>query len=55
LEKGLTETRKFISQENGEVKEKYAHTAMLVAINDHALQIQRALEEVKDEYNVLIQ
>lgn len=28
---------------------------MLVALNDHAIQIQRALEEVESEYNILIQ
>jgi hypothetical protein len=28
---------------------------LLVALNDHAIQIQRALEEVKYEYNILIQ
>jgi hypothetical protein len=28
---------------------------MLVALNDHAVQIQRALEEVKDEYDILLQ
>jgi hypothetical protein len=27
---------------------------MLVALYDHAVQIQRALDEVKDEYNILI-
>jgi hypothetical protein len=31
------------------------YTAMLVALNGHAIQIQRALEEIKDEYNILIQ
>jgi hypothetical protein len=28
---------------------------MLVALNDHAIQTQRALEEVKNEYDVLFQ
>jgi ATP-dependent 26S proteasome regulatory subunit len=55
LENGLTEIKKFVNKENREIKEKYTYTAMLVALNDHAIQIQRALEEVKDEYNILIQ
>jgi hypothetical protein len=55
LQKGLNDIKEFINHENGEIKEKYTYTAMLVALNDHAIQIQRALEEVKDEYDILIQ
>jgi hypothetical protein len=55
LEKGLQEITKFINKGNGEIREKYAHTAMLVALNDHAIQIERALKELKDEYDILIQ
>ncbi|PNF34241.1 hypothetical protein B7P43_G17488 [Cryptotermes secundus] len=55
LEKGLRDIRKFINEENGELKEKYTYTSMLVTLNDHAIQIQRALEEVKNEYDVILQ
>jgi hypothetical protein len=55
LEKDLDEIKKFINLENGEITQKYTHTAMLVALNDHAIQIQRALEEVKNEDDILIQ
>jgi hypothetical protein len=37
LEKGLDEIKKFINHENGEIKQKYTYTAMLVALNDHAI------------------
>jgi hypothetical protein len=55
LQKGLQDIREFINEENGEIKKKYTYTSMLVILNDHAVQIQRALEEVKDEYDVIIQ
>jgi hypothetical protein len=55
LDKGLTEIKKFINNENGEIREKYTYTAILVALNDHAIQVQRALEEVKGECSILIQ
>jgi hypothetical protein len=55
LQKGLNDVKEFINHENGEIKEKYTYTAMLVALNDQTIQIQRALEEVKDEYDILIQ
>jgi hypothetical protein len=34
---------------------KDAYISMLVALNDHPVQIQRALDEVKDEYDILLQ
>jgi hypothetical protein len=55
LEKCLDEIKKSINHENGEIRDKYSYTTMLVALNDHAIQIQRALEEVKHEYDILIQ
>jgi hypothetical protein len=55
LEKGLDEIKKFINHENGEIRQKYSYTAMLVALNEHAIQIQRALGEIKNEYDILIQ
>jgi hypothetical protein len=55
LETGLTEIKKFINEENGEIREKFTYTAMLVTLNNHAVQIHRVLKEVKDEYSILIQ
>jgi hypothetical protein len=55
LEKGLQDIENFVNEENGEIKRKYAYTSMLVMLKDHAIQLQRALEEVKDEYNTIIQ
>jgi hypothetical protein len=55
LEKGLQDIKNFVNEENGEIKRKYTYTSMLVMLNDHAIQLQRALEEVKDEYNIIIQ
>jgi hypothetical protein len=55
LEKGLQDIKNFINEENGELKRKYTYTSMLMVLNDHAIQLQRALEEVKDEYDIIIQ
>jgi hypothetical protein len=46
-EKGLQDIKRFINEENGEIKRQYTYTSMLVLLNDHAIQIQRALEDVK--------
>jgi hypothetical protein len=50
--KGIKE---FINEDNGEIMKKDAYTSMLVALNDHPVQIQRALDEVKDEYGIILQ
>jgi hypothetical protein len=55
LEKGLQDIREFINEENGELKKRYSYTSMLVALNDQAIQIQRTLEEVRNEYDVILQ
>jgi hypothetical protein len=55
LRKGLQDIREFINEENGEIKKKYTYPSMLVMLNDHAIQMQRALEEVRAEQNVIIQ
>jgi hypothetical protein len=54
LEKGLQDIKNFVNEENGEIKRKYKYTLTLVTLNDHAIQLQRALEEVKDEYDIII-
>jgi hypothetical protein len=41
LEKGLQGIKEFINEENGEIMKKDAYTSMLVALNDHPVQIQR--------------
>jgi hypothetical protein len=51
----LQDIKKFVNEENGEIKRKCTYTSMMVMLNDHAIQLQRALGEVKDEYDIIIQ
>jgi hypothetical protein len=53
LERGLQDIKNFVKEENGIIKRKYTYTSMLM-LNDHAIQLQRALEEIKDEYEIII-
>jgi hypothetical protein len=53
--KGLRDAEKLINEQNGEISKKYAHTSMLVELNNHAIQMQRALDEVRNEYDLIIQ
>jgi hypothetical protein len=43
LEMGLRDVMEFIKERNGEINQKYMCTLILVSLNDHAVQIQRAL------------
>jgi hypothetical protein len=45
LSKGLDEMAKHISEHDGEIKEMFTGTSMLPTVNEHSMQLERALEE----------
>jgi hypothetical protein len=55
LTKELYKILHYVNDGNKKVENKYALTAFLLALNDHAMRIQQAIVEVKDVYNTLIQ
>jgi hypothetical protein len=55
LAKGLELISDYVNKENGEIKQKYTYTTLLVTLNEHAIQLERALMEVREEYDVIIQ
>lgn len=50
LEKGLLEIKKHIMEEEGKLNMQLGYTSMLITLHDHALQLDRAIEELKDQY-----
>jgi hypothetical protein len=54
LEKGLLDSRKHIVVEEGNLNMQLGYISMLIVLNDHALQLDRAIEELKDQYSMLI-
>jgi hypothetical protein len=54
LAKGLEAISNHVDRENGEIKEKYTYTSFLVVLNEHAIQIERAFTEVREEYDVIL-
>jgi len=54
LSKGLDEMAKHINERDGEIKEMFTGTSMLLTVNEHNMQLERALGECKKEYNILI-
>jgi hypothetical protein len=55
IRKGFTGYQRIYQWGKQKLKRKYTYTSMLVKLNDHAIQIQLVLEEVKDKYNVILQ
>jgi len=43
-----------VNEENGEIKKMFTVFSLMLAINEHALQLNRAIEECRREYQVLI-
>jgi ribosomal protein L10 len=54
LSKGLDEMAKHVNERDGEIKEMFTGTSMLLTINEHSMQLERALDECRREYNILI-
>jgi hypothetical protein len=52
LSKGLEEMTKHISEQDGEIKEMF--TAYSLTINEHSIQLNRAIDECQREYEILI-
>jgi hypothetical protein len=54
LSKGLDEMAKHTSEHDGEIKEMFTGTSMLLTVNEHNMQLERALGECRREYNILL-
>jgi hypothetical protein len=55
LTKELYKILNFVNDGNKKVENKYALTALLLALHDHAMRIRQAIGEVKNVYNTVIQ
>lgn len=55
LTRELQQVLKFINVRNKKIENRYAITALLLTLNDHAMRIRQAIEEVRDVYNIVIQ
>ena len=54
LSKGLEEMAKHVNAQDGEIKEMFTAYLLLLTINEHALQLNRAIDECRREYEILI-
>jgi len=54
LGKGLEEMAKHVNEQDGEIKEMFTAYSLLLTINEHALQLNRAIDECHRECEILI-
>ena len=54
LAKGLQKMAEHINKHDGEVKRMFTATSMLLTVNDHSIQLERAINECRREYEILI-
>jgi hypothetical protein len=54
LSKSLKEMAKHINEQDGEIKEMFTDYSLLLTINKHSVQLNRAIDECWREYEILI-
>jgi hypothetical protein len=54
LAKGLEEIAKHVNEQDGKTKEMFTAYSLLLTITEHAMQLNRATDECRREYEILI-
>ena len=54
LSKYLEGMAKHVNEQGGEIKEIFTVYSLLLTINEHAMQLNRAIDECRREYEILI-
>lgn len=54
LSKGVEEMAQYINEQDREIKEMFTAYSMLLTINEHSMQLNRAIDECQREYVILI-
>ena len=54
LSKGLEDMAKHINKEDGEVKRMFTSTSMMLIVNEHTMHLNRAIDECRRQYEILI-
>jgi len=54
LSKGLEDMAKHINKQNAEVKRMFTASSMMLSVNEHSMQPNRATDEYRREYEILI-
>jgi len=54
LSKGLEDMARHVNEHDGEIKEMFTGTSMLLTVNEHNMQLETALSECRRECDILI-
>jgi hypothetical protein len=54
LSQGLEDMAKHINKQDGEVKRMFTTSFIMLTVSEHSMQINRAIDECRREYEILI-
>jgi methyl-accepting chemotaxis protein len=54
LSKGIEDMANHINDQNGEIKEMFGSYSLVLSINEHSVQLSRAIDECRRKYEILI-
>ena len=54
LLKGLNEIRDHLSEEDGEIKREFGYTSLTLTVNQHLIQLNRAMAEIRQDYEIIL-
>jgi len=54
LSKGLEDMAKHINKQDGEVERVFTASSMMLTVNEHSMQLNRAIDECRRDYEILI-
>jgi len=54
LSKSLEDMAKHINEQDGEVKRMFTASSIMLTVNEHSMQLNRAIDECRREYEILI-
>ena len=54
LSKGLEDMAKHVNKQDGEVKRMFTASSMILTVNEHSVQLNRAIDECRREHEILI-
>ena len=54
LAKGMEELEEYVNSQDGKIKDMFTAYSLLLTINEHVIQLNRAIDECRREYEILI-
>ena len=54
LAKGMEELEKYVNSQDGKIKDMFTTYSLLLTIDEHVIQLNKAIDECRREYEILL-